>query len=220
MPPTIVTATALLFSMDRQPIIAVQFDISPQWHIYWQNPGDSGLPTTLSTTNGPLETHYPVPSVFTAPGDITTYGYANTATLFSPEAHRDVQEQSIQVSWLACKKTHCIPGEAEVFVQKPSRSQKKELQHLFEDLPQRWPASVEVQRTDSKVSLHWPTTWNVSAVEVFPDSAVGLVLTSTETTQHSQSTTTSLRFSAVPASGTAIVNVITETDTKAYRLSL
>ena len=220
MSASIVTATALLFSLDKQPIIAVQFEIAPQWHIYWENPGDSGLPTTLATANEQLDTSYPVPSVFTSPGDITTYGYANTTTLFSSEVQHDRTNQTIQVSWLACKHSHCIPGEADILLQKPNRSQQKTLRRLFKDLPQEWPQTVDVQRLESKVYLHWPTTWDVSSVEVFPDASVGLFLSSIETTQHSQSTTTSLCFSSALPSGTAVVQVTTNAGIKAYRLSL
>ena len=27
--------------------VAVHFEVKPGWHIYWRDPGDSGLPTTV-----------------------------------------------------------------------------------------------------------------------------------------------------------------------------
>ena len=221
MPPTIVTATALLFSIDKQPVVAVQLDIAPQWHIYWQNPGDSGLPTTLSTPMGQVETHYPVPNIFTSPGDITTYGYSDTATLFGLGLDQKAQNLPLHVSWLACKQSQCIPGETELFIQKTSRAHRKQLRRLFEGLPQDWPDSVPIHRTDTEISLHWPEDWSISTVEVFPDATVGLTLSSAQTVQHLQSTTTSLSFfTSVPSEGTAVITVTTSTHTRAYTLSL
>ena len=64
---------ALLLSMD------------PDWHVYWKNPGDSGLPTTVDWdlppgfTAGPLQ--WPVPERFESDG-LVTYGYSGKVLLF------------------------------------------------------------------------------------------------------------------------------------------
>ena len=56
----------------------VYFELDRGWHIYWRNPGESGLPTQLdwqveAAQVGPVQ--LPGPEVFTE-GGLTTYGYS------------------------------------------------------------------------------------------------------------------------------------------------
>ena len=52
----------------------VELRVEEGWHIYWTNPGDSGLPTRLTFPEqtgldfGPVQ--YPLPDRFVAPGEI------------------------------------------------------------------------------------------------------------------------------------------------------
>ena len=32
-------------------VVGIKFDIEPGWHIYWKNPGDSGLPAEVEWKN-------------------------------------------------------------------------------------------------------------------------------------------------------------------------
>ena len=43
----LVTVAAFLVSVEDKPHLAVEFTIAPKWHIYWENPGQSGLATEL-----------------------------------------------------------------------------------------------------------------------------------------------------------------------------
>ena len=59
----------------------------PEWHTYWKNPGDSGLPTEL-TWQLPAgldvgETAWPVPSLFRI-GKLANYGYGGQVLLTAP----------------------------------------------------------------------------------------------------------------------------------------
>lgn len=67
--------------------LGVQMDILDGWHVYWRNPGDSGLPTRINWEKHdyliPGEIHWPVPSRFDEDG-ITTYGYSGRVTLMVP----------------------------------------------------------------------------------------------------------------------------------------
>ncbi|QAT88896.1 Thiol:disulfide interchange protein DsbD [Corallococcus coralloides] len=98
--------------------VGVRLRMDPEWHVYWKNPGDSGLATDVSwdipgVTVGELR--WPFPSTFRTPdGFITTHGYHDEVLLFAP-AHvaqnaSGTLNVSAAVDALACK-VHCIPAQ-------------------------------------------------------------------------------------------------------------
>jgi len=102
--------------------VGVLFEMEPGWHIYWKNPGDSGLSTTVEwvlpvgVAAGPLR--WPVPIRFVQPGELVAYGYEGTVLLASElgmveELPAGGVEIGASVSWLACKK-ECVPGSADL----------------------------------------------------------------------------------------------------------
>jgi len=99
--------------------VGVRFRLDPGWHIYWKNPGDSGLETevawdTPGATVGPLR--WPFPNTFRTPdGFITTHGYDNEAILVADVkaaegAATGMLTLSAAVEALVCE-VHCIPAE-------------------------------------------------------------------------------------------------------------
>src|SRR5262245_53409862 len=55
-----------LDSTDRPARWGFYFELKPGWHVYWKNPGDSGLPPTVEWLNGTgsvefSEFEWPVP---------------------------------------------------------------------------------------------------------------------------------------------------------------
>ena len=99
--------------------IGIRFQIDPDWHIYWKNPGDSGEPPSVrwslpgGITAGPIR--WPVPiRVFTA--HLASYAYEGEivlpVTLRAPKTlARSPVTIRADVSWLVCKED-CIPGDA------------------------------------------------------------------------------------------------------------
>ncbi len=98
--------------------VGVRFRMDPGWHVYWKNPGDSGLSTevtwdTPGTTVGELQ--WPFPATFRTPdGFIVTHGYKEETLLFA-EARASEQATgeltlSAAVDALACE-VHCIPAQ-------------------------------------------------------------------------------------------------------------
>ena len=85
--------------------------INPGWHVYWRNPGDSGLPTTidwrLPSGFSAGDISWPVPEQFVQ-SDIGNYGYAGSADLLVPiTVSKEVAAGGTAVlmadaSWLAC----------------------------------------------------------------------------------------------------------------------
>lgn len=103
--------------------VGVFLQIDPEWHIYWENPGESGSPT-VAKISGPAgvtigAVRYPLPMAFTQPGDIKGFGYEDQVMLIArvsvPKDWRvgkDI-DLSAEVSWLNCKDI-CLPGKAHV----------------------------------------------------------------------------------------------------------
>jgi thiol:disulfide interchange protein DsbD len=100
--------------------IATRFDIEPGWHIYWENPGDTGLKTEVSFIApedfqvGPVR--YPGPERFDSPGDVTSYGYHDlvvlSANVVAPEKIDSTSLRfAVAANWLACRES-CIRGQA------------------------------------------------------------------------------------------------------------
>ncbi|MDR0587400.1 MAG: thioredoxin family protein [Burkholderiales bacterium] len=101
--------------------VAVKLSIAKGWHTYWQNPGDTGLPTSVlwELPKGVTET---VPMRFPAPalepfGAFMNYGYTGevyflTRFLVDKDAP-DTLSFRARVDWLQCADI-CIPEGANV----------------------------------------------------------------------------------------------------------
>ncbi len=98
--------------------LVLNFETHPEWHTYWKNPGDSGLPISpefyLNDKRIELtELEWPAPQIFAEQdGEITTYGYQGKFSIFYnlPE---NVRELKVVVGWLACKNI-CIPAQKNI----------------------------------------------------------------------------------------------------------
>jgi len=105
--------------------VDVHFTIKPGWHIYWRNPGDSGLPTAIEWHLPPGFSAgsilWPVPERFVQ-GGIGNYGYAGSADLLVPiTAAKDLGAAAGlagEASWLVCADI-CIPGSAKLSLSLP-----------------------------------------------------------------------------------------------------
>lgn len=94
-------------------LLAVRFDITPEYRISWSNPGDVGKSTRVKFlvpegfVVGPLQ--FPAPTRFELPGKLVSYGYQNSTAVFAEvtaparlstsEAYRF----DVRADWLACK---------------------------------------------------------------------------------------------------------------------
>ena len=98
--------------------VGLQLTHAPEWHTYWKNSGDSGLPTDLQWTLPPGvsagEIAWPTPRKFPI-GPLANYGYNGTVLLpvpltVSPEFQGQQLDVKLQAAWLVCRK-ECIPEE-------------------------------------------------------------------------------------------------------------
>ena len=102
--------------------IAVSLDIIPEWHTYWQNPGDSGISPSLAWTlpNGYVagSIQWPAPQRL-AFGPLVNFGYSNHVVLLTeimvPETAvpGTVARLETNFDWLVCQE-ECIPEKAKL----------------------------------------------------------------------------------------------------------
>jgi thiol:disulfide interchange protein DsbD len=97
--------------------IAVSEDIIPDWHTYWQNPGDSGIPPSLTWTLPPDyvagSIQWPTPQRL-AFGPLVNFGYSNHVVLLTgitvptTAVPGTVVQVETVFNWLVCAE-ECIP---------------------------------------------------------------------------------------------------------------
>jgi thiol:disulfide interchange protein len=120
------TRASLALSLENAPpggtvLAGIHLRMDPKWHTYWQNPGASGIPTTIAWTLPPGITagtpEWPIPEKLPDP-DLTTYIYKDEVLIIVPlklTANLAAGRTQIKaaVSWLECD-VQCIPGHADV----------------------------------------------------------------------------------------------------------
>lgn len=109
--------------------VAIRLDVAPGWHIYWTNPGESGLATTVRWTGpagftaGPIRWPYPERKDL---GGVVVHAYEGEVILLGeirPPGdlpQRDV-EITAHVQWGVCREV-CIPQKTRLSLSLPVRS--------------------------------------------------------------------------------------------------
>lgn len=141
--------------------VGLHFVLEKDWHVYWINAGDAGLPPKVDWTLpkgvsvGPLQ--FPAPERLPV-GPLMDFGYQNEVLFpMDLEAASNMgapSEQQLQarVNWLVCREV-CIPGKASLALplhiahqQVAPRSDVKALFQRFESrMPQPFPPSAEAK---------------------------------------------------------------------------
>ena len=117
-----------------QPVwVGLQITHAPEWHTYWKNAGDSGMPTELQWTLPPGvmagDIAWPLPKKIPI-GHLANYGYEGTVLLpvpliitpqYKPGVLTDALDVKLKATWLVCRK-ECIPQDGEFALKIPLRS--------------------------------------------------------------------------------------------------
>lgn len=142
--------------------------LDKDWHIYWRNSGDSGIPTLFEFELPPdykvTEIKYPVPKIFEFEG-YASYGYDERVLfpfqiILPSHADSDLLTVTVKIKSLICKDV-CKPFNTElkeVFDIKSSYSSTQEIVELFritnEQLPkQNDLLNLEVEESGDKILL-------------------------------------------------------------------
>ena len=170
--------------------LGLQIRHKPEWHTYWKNPGDSGLPTQLEwqlpagLAAGDIQ--WPTPTKIPV-GTLANYGYEGTVLLPVPitvdEAWRPAPSGELQIrlkaSWLVCRK-ECIPEDGEFSLKLPVRGSTAMQGAAFEAAQRAAPADLSAQSTNAAriagkalaVTVHGlPAALMGKRLEFFPEIA-------------------------------------------------
>ncbi len=82
--------------------ILVELKLKNDWFIYWDNPGDAGIPTTFSWNNNIKRIANSKPEKRIFEEIVAQYGYSDVA-YYLFEGASDKDEISVNISWEACK---------------------------------------------------------------------------------------------------------------------
>ncbi|HET8747025.1 MAG TPA: thioredoxin family protein [Ramlibacter sp.] len=154
----------------KQVWVGLRITHQPEWHTYWKNPGDSGLPTVL-TWSLPAgleagEIAWPAPHKLPV-GPLMNYGYEGTVLLpvpltvtpaFKPSLTGDA-ELRLQASWLVCQK-ECIPEEGSFTLKLPARGSTAlnggDFQAALAAVPQTLKSAAQVKVEGQKLEISVP----------------------------------------------------------------
>ena len=173
-----------------QPLwVGLQLTHQPEWHTYWRNPGDSGLPTQLEL-NLPAgitagDVLWPLPRKLKA-GNLTNYGFDKTVLLavpltvskqYKPNATQTLDIQ-LHANWLVCR-LECIPQEGDFDLHLPVNSSFASNATAFEAVLAEQPKSLpDVKATTRFEAQHLvlqvsglPASLQGKALHVFPETA-------------------------------------------------
>ncbi len=166
-------------------MLGLQLTHTPEWHTYWKNAGDSGLPTELQwtlppgVTAGPIE--WPTPRKFPL-GPLANYGYSGTVLLpvtltVDPSFKGKDIEVQLYAAWLACRK-ECIPEEGNFTLRLPVEGPTAIHGIAFESARAAAPSDLAAddstaipQALQLDVQLAGlPAAWRGQALEFFPET--------------------------------------------------
>jgi len=188
--------------------LGLQLIHQPDWHTYWHNPGDSGLPTQLqwSLPAGldAGEIAWPLPRKIPI-GQLANYGYEGTVLLPVPVTvastfAADAQTQDLRIqlhaTWLVCKQ-ECIPEEGYFTLYLPWQSTTALHASAFAAAaaarPQAWTLAegshAQVEGEQLILNLQGlPDAWHGQPLEVFAETP-GVIETAADASQQWQGDT-------------------------------
>ena len=141
--------------------VGLQLQHQSEWHTYWRNPGDSGLPTQLAWTlpagiqAGAIS--WPLPQKLRA-GGLTNYGFDKTVLLAVPltasREFKDIGSLDIRLhaNWLVCR-LECIPQEGDFQLRIPTQTSHAPLAAAFEAVLAQQPKPVLSAKTDAQFDV-------------------------------------------------------------------
>jgi len=148
--------------------LGLHIEHQPDWHTYWQNPGDSGLPTRLQWQlpagwqAGDIA--WPLPKKFPI-GTLANYGYEGRLLLTVPitvsadfkfPANAPLTVQ-LQADWLVCRK-ECIPQEGQLVLSLTSATAQTPHAALFEKARSQSPQKIAQQEPAGPEAMAGQTT--------------------------------------------------------------
>lgn len=140
-------------------LVGLRLVHDPEWHTYWRNPGDSGLPTKLEWSVADdvtvTEIDWPTPHRIEV-GPLVNFGYDGEVVLpVRVEIPASVSEQTqvplkVKASWLVCRE-ECIPGSAEFDLKLDVGSTRA--------VDTNWASLFDAARATQATQVAWSAKW-------------------------------------------------------------
>ena len=136
-----------------QPLwVGLRFELVPEWHVYWRNPGDSGeaprIDWRLPDGWHAGDIHWPVPHRIPV-GHLVNYGYEDSVTLLvelqTAVAGAGPQTIEADANWLVCRET-CIPQQGVLRLELSDTAASDASDVAAEDFSaarSQWPVSLD-----------------------------------------------------------------------------
>lgn len=168
--------------------LAFEFSVKPGWHLYWKNPGDTGLAPTLRPARegaaafAPLK--FPTPQTFSFAG-FTNYGYLEPFTLLSsttiPANAKGEYVVEAALDWLACDDKICVPESGKTTITltvDPAAVATQQKPDLFFanarealPLPADWTGQAALEGKALRAQFEVPfTKADIQTVQFFPET--------------------------------------------------
>ena len=139
--------------------VMLKFQIQPDWHLYWKNPGDAGVPPqiqwTLPTGFQAGDVLWPIPARIEV-GSSVIYGYSDSLDLLIPISPPDfvidgaVAQIKADVSWVGCSSI-CVPGKASLELKLVENTAQTEINQ--EVAPEFYQARKRLAEVATQVSM-------------------------------------------------------------------
>ncbi len=212
------------------------FEVAPQWHVYWQNAGDSGAAPRfdMTATGATLgEIQWPFPQRLPIE-HLTNLGYeGNVAYLFelTPKPNAESVSLEVNLEWLVCK-VDCIPGFATMTLERPvsgpsewEPQDRRLIERFSARIPQPgeqspWQPSALLTGADNELVLTLESTGEskIKAPAVFPVD--GSIITAAEPTSKAIGGGYRFTFTRQPGAELPVATDFVITDgEQAWRLS-
>lgn len=160
-------------------IFVIKMKLEPGWHVYWKNPGDSGIATDwkFQTKNKTIDIsmlEWPSPTLYKEAGELWTFGYSGEKFFFAEFTKNKTidDELTLVAEFLVCKEL-CIPakhtiafdsknGQVLIPAELKITEEESRLHDYFKTLP---------AKTD------FPTNWNWKLYHLENTSQMRLIFT-------------------------------------------
>lgn len=166
-------------------LVGLEIDLKAGAHTYWRNPGDAGVPPSLSTAGSrnvkSAHLRFPAPERLQE-GALSVNGYRNSLILPLEIVPQDVTAPvhlAIHFSYAACEKI-CIPAELsgtlDLSPQAPPSTQAPRLAQALSRLPQQASAEslgLNVTPPQSPERLVWQVALKTGTRDVFAEGPEG-----------------------------------------------
>lgn len=165
--------------------LGLKIEHKKEWHTYWKNPGDSGLPTTMEwqlpagATAG--EILWPTPAKLPI-GPLLNFGYDGTVLLpvpvtVSPDFKGQNMDIQLHAEWLVCKDV-CIPQSGDFALKLPAQAATAGHRALFEAAQAALPKSLPDAKASAQLQPQalllkvagLPAAWQGKDLAFFPET--------------------------------------------------